>query len=120
MVYEYSLMNPCFVSRISICQLSEAIMKYEYGGGVIDATPEFSLGQFFAHARIIQASPDDDADTEMHIERNLAWFESEDEATEVGRQWAIDWIDSRDDNLASTEVDSSTRQDDIPANAPAS
>ncbi|CAE6842064.1 hypothetical protein [Paraburkholderia haematera] len=40
-------------------------MTYEYRGWVIDATPEFALGQFFAHARIIQASPDDDTDTEM-------------------------------------------------------
>ncbi|WP_230417710.1 hypothetical protein [Paraburkholderia polaris] len=55
----------------------------------------------------------------MHIERNLAWFESEDEAIDVARQWAIEWIDARDDNLASTEAGSSTRQDDIPAEAPA-
>ncbi|MFM0732636.1 hypothetical protein PQQ52_19315 [Paraburkholderia sediminicola] len=94
-------------------------MKYEHGGWVIDATPEFSLGQFFAHARIIRASPDDDADAEMHIERNLAWFDNEGEAIEVARQWAIEWIDARDDNLASTKADSSTRQDDIPAKAPA-
>ncbi|CAE6834875.1 hypothetical protein R75465_06438 [Paraburkholderia aspalathi] len=80
-------------------------MEYKYGGWIIDATPAFSLGQFFAHARIIRASPDIDMDTEMHIERNLAWFESEDEAIEVARQWAIEWIDARVDNLASTEAD---------------
>ncbi|MFM0388419.1 hypothetical protein [Paraburkholderia dipogonis] len=94
-------------------------MKYEYRGWVIDATPEFSLGQFFAHARIIRASPDDDADTEMHIERNLAWFDNEDEAAELARQRAIEWIDARDDNLACTEIDSSTRQDDMSVKTPA-
>ena len=94
-------------------------MKYDYRGWVIDATPEFSLGQFFAHARIIRTSPDDDADTEMHVERNLAWFENEDEAIELARQWAIEWIDAQDDNLASAEIDSSTRRDDTAAKAPA-
>jgi len=94
-------------------------MKYEYGGWVIDATPDFSLGQFFAHARIIRASPDDDVDTEMHIERNLAWFETEDEAIEVARQWAIDWIDARDDNITVTKAPSLSRQNDMSAKAPA-
>ena len=94
-------------------------MKYEYGGWVIDATPDFSLGQFFAHARIIRASPDDDVDTEMHIERNLAWFETEDEAIEVAQQWAIDWIDARDDNLTVTKAASLSRQNDMSAKAPA-
>lgn len=81
-------------------------MEYAYRGWIIDATPEFSLGQFFAHARIIRVSPDDDADTEMHIERNLAWFDSEDEAIELAHQWAIEWIDAREGNLASAEVNS--------------
>lgn len=94
-------------------------MKYEYGGWLIDATPEFSLGQFFAHARIIRALPDDDADTEMHIERNLAWFDSEDEAIELARQWAMEWIDARDEDLACKEIDSSTRQDDMSSKTPA-
>jgi hypothetical protein len=90
-------------------------MKYEYGGWVIDATPDFSLGRFFAHARLIRASSDDDADAEMHIERNLAWFDSEDEAIQVARQWAIEWIDARDDTVASKATDPSTRHHDIPA-----
>ncbi|MFM0566474.1 hypothetical protein [Paraburkholderia sediminicola] len=55
----------------------------------------------------------------MHIERNLAWFENEDEAIELARQWAVEWIDARDDNLACTEIDSSTRQDDMSAKTPA-
>jgi hypothetical protein len=94
-------------------------MKYEYGGWVIDATPEFSLGQFFAHARIVRSSPDDDVDTEMHIERNLAWLETEDEAIEVARRWAMDWIDARDDNFTVTEAASLSRQSDMSTKAPA-
>ncbi len=82
-------------------------MEFEYRGWVIDATPDFLLGQFFAHARLIRASPDDDADTEMHIERNLAWFENQDEAIQVARQWAIEWIDAREGNIASPDTDSS-------------
>ncbi|WP_341316348.1 hypothetical protein WN982_33740 [Paraburkholderia sp. IMGN_8] len=82
-------------------------MEFEYRGWVIDATPDFSLGQFFAHARLIRASPDDDTDTEMHIERNLAWFENQDEAIQIARQWAIQWIDAREGNIASPDTDSS-------------
>ena len=92
-------------------------MEYEYRGWVIDATPDFSLGRFFAHARIIRASPDDDVDTEMHIERNLAWFENQDEAIQVARQRAIEWIDQREGNIASPDAGSSTRYYDIPAQA---
>ena len=92
-------------------------MEYEYRGWVIDATPDFSLGRFFAHARIIRASPDDDVDTEMHIERNLAWFNSEDEAIQVARHWAIEWIDRREGNIASPDAGSSTQYYDFPAQA---
>jgi hypothetical protein len=30
-------------------------MEFKYRGWVIDATQDFSLGQFFAHARLIRA-----------------------------------------------------------------
>ena len=94
-------------------------MKFEYRGWVIDATPDFSLGQFFAHARLIRGSPDDDVDAEMHIERNLPWFDNEDEAIQVAHRWAIEWIDAREGNTASKDTDSSIRHDDIPARTPA-
>lgn len=93
-------------------------MEYEYGGWIIDAIPDFSLGRFFAHARLSRASPDNNADTEMHIERDLAWFDSEDKAIQVARQWAIEWIDARD-GVAGTETDSSTQHDNLQAKAPA-
>jgi hypothetical protein len=90
-------------------------MKYEYGGWIIDATAEFSLGQFFARARLIRLSPDDEADAEMHIERNLAWLENEDEAIQVARRWAIQWIDARNNNIASANIVSSAQWSEMPA-----
>lgn len=71
-------------------------MKCGYSGWIIDATPDFSLGKFFAHARLVRASADDDTDGERHIERNLAWFDTEEEAIEVAQQWAFAWIGERD------------------------
>ncbi|MEW9585033.1 hypothetical protein ABQJ48_26415 [Paraburkholderia sp. DGU8] len=80
-------------------------MEFEYRGWVIDATPEFSLGQFFAHARLVRASSGDDVEPEMHIERNLAWFDDQDEAIELARQWAIEWVDAREDKVGSADTD---------------
>jgi hypothetical protein len=94
-------------------------VEFKYRGWVIDPTPDFSLGRFFAHARLIRGSPDDDADAEMHIERNLAWFDNEDEAIHVAHRWAIEWIDAREGTIASMDTDSSIRHDDIPARTPA-
>jgi hypothetical protein len=84
-------------------------MEFEYRGWIVDPTPTFSLGQFFAHARIIRASPDEDADTEMHIESNLAWFDNQDEAIQVARQWAIEWIDAREGNIVRPDTDLSVQ-----------
>lgn len=58
-------------------------MKCGYRGWIIDATPDFSLGKFFAHARLVRVSSDLDVDSEMHIERDLSYFDTEDEAIEV-------------------------------------
>jgi hypothetical protein len=90
-------------------------MQYEYSGWIIDATPDFSLGKFFAHVRLIRASPDSEADAEMHIARDLAWFDSEDEAVRFAHQWAIAWIDERGGGAASTQVEPPASQDDFPA-----
>ncbi|SFU23984.1 hypothetical protein [Paraburkholderia aspalathi] len=75
-------------------------MTFSYHGWIVDATPDFSFGLFFAHARLTRSSSDDDVDTEMHIERNLAWFDSEEEAIQCGRQSAIAWINERDDDIS--------------------
>jgi hypothetical protein len=79
-------------------------MEYEYGGWIIDATPAFSLGKFFAHARLARSSPESNIDTEMHIERDLAWFDTEAEAIQVARKWAVAWIDKRDGSATSTQA----------------
>ncbi|WP_206996544.1 hypothetical protein [Trinickia mobilis] len=83
-------------------------MEFKYRGWVIDPTPDFSLGRFFAHARLIRASTDNDdgADAEMHIERNLSWFDNEDEAVQVAHEWSIEWIDARECNIANPDTGS--------------
>jgi hypothetical protein len=92
----------------------EVIMEYEYRGWIIDATPDFSLGKFFAHARLTRASCDCDADTEMRIERDLLWFDNEGEATQAAHQWTIEWIDARDGKVGGRPVDPSASHNDIP------
>ncbi|SFU26790.1 hypothetical protein [Paraburkholderia aspalathi] len=77
-------------------------MGYEYGGWIIDPTPEFSLGKFFAHARLIRSSPESNADTEKHIERDLARCDTEAEAIRAAHKWAVAWIDERNDGATST------------------
>jgi hypothetical protein len=46
------------------------MMKCGYRGRIIDATPDFSFGKYFAHARLIRVRADDEVDGEMHIERS--------------------------------------------------
>jgi hypothetical protein len=90
-------------------------MQYEYGGWIIDATPEFSLGKFFAHARLTRASSDDGEDPEMHIERDIAWFDGEDPAVQCAHQWAIAWIDEREGRIASSQAKPVSSPNVIPA-----
>ncbi|TDN70218.1 hypothetical protein [Paraburkholderia sp. BL10I2N1] len=94
-------------------------MQYEYGGWTIDATPDYSLGKFFAHARLTRASPDSGTDSEMHIERDIAWFDSEDEAVQCARQWAMVWIDERNGRIASAPADRAASRNHNPATSPA-
>ena len=90
-------------------------MKCGYRGWIIDATPDFSLGKFFAHARLVRVSSDDDVDGEMHIERDLSYFDTEDEAIEVAQQWAFAWICEREGNVESTQAGTPTFRSRIPA-----
>ncbi|MEM5400285.1 MULTISPECIES: hypothetical protein [Paraburkholderia] len=78
-------------------------MQYEYGGWIIDATPEFFPGKYLAHARLTRVSPDDGEEPELHIERNIACFESKDLAVQCAYQWAIAWIDEREGGVASAQ-----------------
>lgn len=71
-------------------------MLYEHGGWTIDATPDYSAGKFFARARLTRVSSDDGGEPEMHIERAIAWFDSEPLAIQCARRWAIGWIDERE------------------------
>ena len=84
-------------------------MQYEYGSWNIDATADFSLGKFFARARLTRISPGNDGDAEMHVGRDLAWFDSEDEAVQFAHRWAITWIDEdcTGSTTAETEVQAS-------------
>ncbi|REE07467.1 hypothetical protein B0G71_7977 [Paraburkholderia sp. BL27I4N3] len=70
-------------------------MQCGYRGWIIDATPDFLFGSFFAHARLVRVSTGVDIDGEMHIERNLGWFDIEDEAIQVAQEWAFAWICKR-------------------------
>lgn len=83
-------------------------MQCGYRGWIIDATPDFSLGKFFAHARLVRISTDDDVDGEMHIERHLGWFDTEVEAIEAAQEGAFAWICKRDGSVDS-------RPDGLPA-----
>jgi hypothetical protein len=97
--------------------VSEVIMKCGYCGWIIDATPEFSLGKFFAHARLVRSSPDEDVDGDMHIERNLSWFDTEEEAIEAAQQWAFVWIGDRDGSFAGGQFQLPTTPRDASAQA---
>lgn len=76
-------------------------MQCGYRGWIIDATPNFTFGKFFAQARLVRFSTDDEVDGEMHIERNLAWFDREDEAIQAAQEWAFAWICERDGSVES-------------------
>jgi hypothetical protein len=80
-------------------------MKCGYRGWIVDASPDSSCGKFFAHARLIRMSTDEETDGEMHIERHLAWFDTEEEAIEAAQQWAFKWIDKRDGDAARKQQD---------------
>jgi hypothetical protein len=75
-------------------------MECGYRGWIIDASPDFSLGKYFARARLVRASADNEMDVEMHLEHNLGWYETEEEAVEVAQQWAYVWIIERDGEFA--------------------
>jgi hypothetical protein len=90
-------------------------MKCGYRGWIIDATPDFSLGKFFAHARLVRVSSHDDVEGEMHIERDLSYFDTEDEAIEVAQQWAFAWIGEREGDIGSMQAGTPTSRGRVPA-----
>lgn len=76
-------------------------MECGYRGWIIDAAPDFLFGKFFAHARLVRTSTDDDTDGEMHIERHIACFDTEEEAIEFAQQWAFEWISRHEGEVIS-------------------
>ncbi|SFU25994.1 hypothetical protein SAMN05192563_104517 [Paraburkholderia aspalathi] len=92
-------------------------MQCGYRGWTIDATPEFSLGKFFAHARLVRVSADDEVEGEMHVERDLSYFDTEDEAIEVAQQWAFEWICERD-GVDGMQHETRASRSGIPAETP--
>jgi hypothetical protein len=94
-------------------------MECGYRGWIIDATPDFSLGKFFARARLVRVSTDDDVDGEMHIERDLAWCDTEDAAIEAAQEWAFAWICERDGDVYSGQDRPPTSRGDMSAGIPA-
>lgn len=73
-------------------------MLTDYRGWTINATPEFFFGKYFARARIVQVFTDDLDEPEMHIERDIEWFDGKDDAIDRAVRWAIAWIDARADS----------------------
>jgi hypothetical protein len=66
-------------------------MLYVYRSFTIDATPDFSVGRFFARARIIQNAFGNDS--ELCDARDLGQFDCETDAADFAQLWAIAWID---------------------------
>jgi hypothetical protein len=79
----------------SYIPIQETDMLTDYRGWTIDATPDLFFGKYFARARIVQALMDDREEPEMHIERDIEWFDRKDDAIERAVRWAIAWIDAR-------------------------
>jgi hypothetical protein len=68
-------------------------MRHMYKSCTVDVTPDFSLGQFFAHARITRAPSDGIFNAQMCDSGDLGRFNSEAEAMALAYQWAIAWVD---------------------------
>jgi hypothetical protein len=74
-------------------------MRYTYKDFAIDATPDFSLGRFFARARITCNRCGGENDGETHDLRDLGHFEAERDAVVFARVWAVSWIDEHERQL---------------------
>ncbi|MFM0397747.1 hypothetical protein [Paraburkholderia phytofirmans] len=110
-------MIPCLAFKNLNSAEAEVIMKCGYCGWIIDATPEFCLGKFFARARLVRPSADENVDGDMHIERNLAWFDTAEEAIEAAQKWAFAWIGDRDGSFADGQILPPTMRRDASAQA---
>jgi hypothetical protein len=74
----------------------EAIMRYAYKDFTIDATPDFSLGRFFARARIIRDRSAGKNEGETYDLRDLAECDIERDAITFAHMRAVSWIDEHE------------------------
>jgi hypothetical protein len=58
----------------------------------VDSVPTFSVGRFFAQARIFQVHPATQEQIEVFASVNLPDFATEAEAVAFSNKWAIEWI----------------------------
>jgi hypothetical protein len=94
----------------------ETNMLTNYRGWTIDSTPDFFFGKYFARARIVQVFSNDREEPEMHIERDIEWFDRKDDAIDRAEQWAMAWIDARPESTHTFRVatnDESMRQQGV-------
>lgn len=67
----------------------------EFQGWIIDPTPDYAVGKYFARARLVRLQADARSEPEMHIERHMGWFETPEEATRAATERAQQWIEDR-------------------------
>lgn len=69
-------------------------MRFQYKDFVIDATPDFSLGEFWAHARIAPGSLNSEKQPWIVDQNDLKHCPHEAAAIEHAVTWAREWIDA--------------------------
>lgn len=67
----------------------------EVRGWLVDPTPDYAVGKYFARARLVRLYADAKSEPEMHIERDMGWFETPEEAIYAATEWAHKWIADR-------------------------
>lgn len=71
-------------------------MHFCYRACTIDATPEFSLGRYFAHAKIERSQDiSEGMGCDTYDSGDLGDFDSEADAVAFAHSWAIEWIETQ-------------------------
>ncbi|CAE6899992.1 hypothetical protein [Paraburkholderia domus] len=69
----------------------------------VDSVPTFSVGRFFAQARIFQVHPATHEPIEIFASINLPDFATEAEAIAFSNKWAIEWIHENLSEITATK-----------------
>ncbi|AXE94738.1 hypothetical protein [Paraburkholderia terricola] len=77
-------------------------MLHAYKVYTIDATPDFSIGKFFAHVRISRPPLEGEKHGQTFEAIDLGQFDKEWSAEAFGRAWAVAWIDEHWDGNTAT------------------